>query len=149
MSENFNSEEYLKKAERKIPRSKIFKNSAKAFFTGGIICTVGQVIMNIYLACGLDKDSSSTLVSVTLIFLGILLTGLDVYHKLAKHGGAGTLVPITGFANAMSSPAIESKTEGYVLGVGVKLFSIAGPVIVYGVFASCVAGIIMFVFKMY
>ncbi len=144
-----NSQEYLKKIDKKVPKSHTPINLVKAFLIGGLICTAGQVIMNIYLSFGLDKDRASTLVSVTLIFLGILLTGLDLYCKIAKHGGAGTLVPITGFANAMSSPAIEAKTEGYVLGVGAKLFSIAGPVIAYGICASAAAGIIMFIFKMY
>lgn len=149
MPEKLNPEEYRKKADKKIPPSKSAVNSTKAFLTGGAICAFGQLIMNAYMYFGFDKDMSSTLVSVTLIFIGILLTGLDLYRKLAKHGGAGTLVPITGFANAMSSPAVEAKTEGFVLGVGVKLFSIAGPVIVYGICSSFVAGIIMFAFDMY
>lgn len=149
MSEKINSADYLKKIDKKVPPSKLLINSSKAFVIGGIICTLGQVIFSVYTACGLDKDKASSLVSVTLIFIGILLTGTDIYHKIAVHGGAGTLVPITGFANAMSSPAIEAKTEGYVLGVGVKLFSVAGPVIVYGICSSAIAGVIMFLFKMY
>ena len=149
MKQNLNSEEYQKKIEKKVPKSKICINCVKAFVIGGLICTVGQVIMNIYTSLNLEKETAASLTSVTLVFIGILLTGLDLYRKIAKHGGAGTLVPITGFANAMSSPAIESKTEGFILGVGVKLFSIAGPVIVYGILTSATAGIIMYIFKLY
>lgn len=149
MSDKINPKEYQKKINKKTPASPLAADCAKAFFIGGIICSVGQVFMNVFLYFNLEKETASALVSVTLIFCGILLTGLDLYRKIAKHGGAGTLVPITGFSNAMSAPAIEAKTEGFVLGVGTKLFSIAGPVIVYGIFASVIAGIIMFVFNMY
>lgn len=149
MKNDISSEEYQKKVDKKTPKSKIGVNCVKAFVIGGIICTLGQVTMNIWMYLTSDKEASSSLTSVTLIFLGILLTGLDVYRKIAKHGGAGTLVPITGFSNAMSSPAIESKTEGYILGVGVKLFSIAGPVIVYGISASVVAGLVMYALNLY
>lgn len=138
--------EYQAKVMKKSPKSKLFKNSVKAFLFGGIICTLGQIILNFFTGMGLDKEPASSWTSVTLIFSGILLTGLDVYHKIAKQAGAGTLVPITGFANAMSSPAIEARTEGYVLGVGVKLFSIAGPVIAYGIGASFFAGLIIYFF---
>ena len=148
MSKKLNPEDYQKKIDKKVPRSHLLTDCVKAFVIGGLICTIGQAIMNVYTML-LDKEAASSLTSVTLIFIGILLTGLDVYYKIAKHGGAGTLVPITGFANAMSSPAIEAKTEGYVLGVGIKLFSIAGPVIVYGICSSVIAGIIMYIFKMY
>ena len=131
------------------PKSKCFVNSLKAFLIGGTICTIGQVLINLYQFLGLNEDDSKTLTSVTLIFLGILLTAIGVYDKIAKHAGAGTLVPITGFANAVSSPAIEFKSEGYVAGLGAKLFIIAGPVIVYGVTASVVFGAVLWVLHMF
>ena len=146
MNKEISSEEYGKKLSKKVPKSKIGINCIKAFLIGGSICAFGQAVMNFYGWLGISKENVSGYVSVTMIFFGILLTGTDVYRKIAKHGGAGTLVPITGFANAMSSPAIESKTEGYVLGVGAKIFSIAGPVIAYGIAASAVAGAIMYFF---
>ncbi|MEE0913032.1 MAG: stage V sporulation protein AC [Ruminococcus sp.] len=131
------------------PKSKCFVNSLKAFLIGGTICTIGQVLINLYQFLGLNEDDSKTLTSVTLIFLGILLTAIGVYDKIAKHAGAGTLVPITGFANAVSSPAIEFKSEGYVAGLGAKLFIIAGPVIVYGVSASVLYGIILWALHLF
>ena len=131
------------------PKSKCFVNSLKAFLIGGTICTIGQVLINLYQFLGLNEDDSKTLTSVTLIFLGILLTAIGVYDKIAKHAGAGTLVPITGFANAVSSPAIEFKSEGYVAGLGAKLFIIAGPVIVYGVAASVLYGIILWTLHLF
>ena len=127
------------------PNSPILKNCLKAFLIGGGICALGQLIMNGYSALGLDTEQSSTATSVTLVFLSVLLTGLSLYDNIAKHAGAGTLVPITGFANAVSSAAIEFKTEGFVLGVGAKMFTIAGPVIVYGVSASVVYGLIYWI----
>lgn len=146
MNKKVTSEEYQKKVERKVPRSNLCIDCVKAFLIGGAICTIGQGVLNFYLWLKLSKELAAMAVSVTMIFIGVLLTGLDLYRKIAKHGGAGTLVPITGFANAVASPAIEAKTEGYVLGVGVKLFSIAGPVIVYGIAASVAAGIIIYLF---
>ena len=143
---NTTPKKFRDKIERKVPKSKLLINSVKAFLIGGTICTIGQIILNFYISLNLSKDHAASATSITLIFTGILLTGLDLYRKIAKHAGAGTLVPITGFANAISAPAIEAKTEGYVLGVGVKLFSIAGPVIVYGITASVIAGLIMFFF---
>ena len=121
--------------------SKIIKNTIMAFLVGGTICAIGQVFRNIYESFGMNKEMTGSAVSVTLIFIGILLTGLNIYPKIAKHAGAGTIVPITGFANAVASPAIEAKTEGMVMGVGAKIFTIAGPVIAYGVTASVIAGI--------
>ncbi len=120
-----------------------------AFLIGGAICTVGQGLLELYQMWGLDEDTSKTLASVTLIFFGILLTAIGVYDKIAKHAGAGTLVPITGFANAVSSPAIEFKAEGYVTGLGAKLFIIAGPVIVYGVSASIIYGAVLWILHMF
>jgi len=133
--------EYKKLVDKKTPSSKVFKNSIKAFLFGGTICTIGQFFRNIYETFGLGKELTGSAVSVTMIFIGVLLTGLNIYHKIAKHAGAGTIVPITGFANSVASPAIEAKTEGMVMGVGAKIFTIAGPVIVYGIGASVVAGI--------
>ena len=140
--------EYDKIVKKNSPKSKCFVNSIKAFLIGGGICVLGQIILNIYKKLNLDEDTAKTVTSVTLIFLGILLTAIGVYDKIAKHGGAGTLVPITGFANAVSSPAIEFKTEGYIMGVGANLFKIAGPVIVYCTAASVVYGAIYWIYQM-
>lgn len=139
-----NKEEYKKYAESKAPPSPILKNCLFAFFIGGFICMVGQGFNDFYNYLGLDKDLAGTATSITLIFISALLTGLNIYPKIAKYAGAGTIVPITGFANSVVSPALESKSEGFVLGVGAKIFTIAGPVILYGVFASMIAGIIYF-----
>lgn len=144
MAKNMTQEEYKKIMERKTPASKLFTNCIKAFLIGGLICCVGQFFLNFYTGLGLEKELAAGATSMTMIFLGVLLTGLDIYPKIAKHAGAGTIVPITGFANSVASPAIEAKTEGLVLGVGAKLFTIAGPVIVYGTIASVVAGVIFF-----
>lgn len=146
---NISKEEYTKMAEKASPNSPIWKDSALAFLAGGLICAIGQGIMNLYLSFGISEKNSKTLVSVTLIFLGILLTVLKVYNKIAKHAGAGTLVPITGFANSVVSPAIEFKSEGQILGLGAKMFTIAGPVIVYGIISSVIYGIIVWIFKLY
>lgn len=141
------NEEYIKYVEKQNPKSPILLNCIKAFAIGGAICAIGQVFLNIYKALGLDKETASTLVTVTMIFIGALLTGLNIYPKIAKHGGAGTLVPVTGFSNAVSAPALEAKTEGYVLGVGAKIFTIAGPVILFGTLSSVICGIIYFFMK--
>ena len=141
--------EYDKIVKKNSPKSTIFKNCLMAFLIGGAICTVGPGLLELYQMWGLDEDTSKTLTSVTLIFFGILLTAIGVYDKIAKHAGAGTLVPITGFANAVSSPAIEFKAEGYVTGLGAKLFIIAGPVIVYGVSASIIYGAVLWILHMF
>lgn len=133
--------EYKKLVDKKTPSSKLFTNCIKAFLFGGTICTIGQLLFSVYEPLGMSEELTASAVSVTLIFIGVLLTGLNIYPKLAKHAGAGTIVPITGFANSVASPAIEAKTEGMVMGVGAKLFTIAGPVIVYGVVSAFVAGI--------
>ena len=127
------------------PPSPIWKDCLNAFWIGGIICAIGQAIMNGYLALGLDKENAGTAMSMTLVFISALLTGLSLYDDIAKHAGAGTLVPITGFANSITAPAVEFKTEGFILGVGAKMFTIAGPVIVYGVSASVVYGLIYWI----
>ncbi len=124
------------------PKSPVGKDCLNAFWIGGLICTLGQVCMNCYTNLGLDKEAAGTATSISLVALSALLTGLSLYDNLAKVGGAGTLVPITGFANAIAAPAVEFKTEGFILGVGAKMFTIAGPVIVYGLSASVVYGFI-------
>ncbi len=141
--------EYAKIVKKNSPKSTCLKNCTKAFFIGGLICTAGQGLFELYRLWGLDETQSKTLTSVTLIFFGILLTAIGVYDKIAKHAGAGTLVPITGFANAVSSPAIEFKSEGYVTGLGAKLFIIAGPVIVYGVSASVIYGGVLWILHLF
>lgn len=139
--------DYQKLADRKLPPSHLLKNCINAFLIGGIICTIGEAISVMYKSLGLDKEMAGAATSVTLIFLGILFTGLGIYSKIARFAGAGTIVPITGFANSVASPAIEAKTEGFVLGVAAKIFTIAGPVIVYGTVASVIAGIGFYIFK--
>lgn len=125
------------------PNSPIVKNCFHAFWIGGLICVIGQGLMNFYTSfVGLEKTDASTAASMTLVALSALLTGLSLYDNIAKRAGAGTLVPITGFANAITAPAVEFKTEGFILGVGSKMFTIAGPVIVYGIAASVVYGFI-------
>ena len=138
-------QEYGKLVEQMAPKSPIVKDCIFAFLIGGLICTIGQALMNFYSYLGLDKTNAGTAVSITLVGLSALLTGLSLYDNIAKYAGAGTLVPITGFANAVVAPAIEFKTEGFILGVGAKMFTIAGPVIVYGVSASVVYGFIYWI----
>ena len=129
------------------PSSPIGKDTALAFVVGGGICAVGQLIANGWQALGLTQQEAASAASVTLVFLSVLLTALGLYHRLARYAGAGTLVPITGFANAVVSPAIEFKEEGFITGVGAKLFLIAGPVIVYGVAASSLWGLVWYVLR--
>ena len=142
---NISNEEYGELTTRRSHNSKLYKTVPMAFLTGGLICTLGQLLTNLYMMAGISKDTASSLTSISLIFLSILFTGLEWYDRIAQHAGAGTLVPITGFANAVASPALEFKSEGYVLGLGAKMFVIAGPVIVYGVSASVVYGIIYYI----
>ena len=137
--------EYAKLVAEIAPRSPIGKNCFHAFWIGGLICTLGQLISMGWESLGLEKVDAGTATSMTLVALSALLTGLSLYDNIAKHAGAGTLVPITGFANAVAAPAIEFKTEGFILGVGAKMFTIAGPVIVYGVAASVVYGFIYWI----
>ena len=127
------------------PASPIKKDCINAFWIGGLICVLGQLFMNLYSMWGLEKQDAGTAASMTLVALSALLTGLSLYDNIAKHAGAGTLVPITGFANSIAAPAVEFKTEGFILGVGAKMFTIAGPVLVYGVSASAVYGLIYWV----
>lgn len=142
-------EEYKKMAEKASPNSPMPLNCLKAFLSGGIICAIGQLLCNLYLLAGLSDDNARTLMSVSLVFLGALLTSLGIYDNIAKHAGAGSLVPITGFANSIVSPAIEFKSEGYILGLGAKMFTIAGPVLVFGISASVVYGIILFIIGLF
>ena len=137
--------EYEKLVKALSPKSPILKDCIFAFVIGGLICTLGQAILNGYTALNLDEKTAGTAMSMTLVALSALFTGLSLYDDLAKYGGAGTLVPITGFANAVAAPAVEFKTEGFILGVGAKMFTIAGPVIVYGVSASVVYGLIYWI----
>ncbi len=137
--------EYGKLVKSMAPKSPIKKDCINAFWIGGLICALGQLIMNGFTALGLEKTDASTAASMSLVALSALLTGFSLYDNIAKHAGAGTLVPITGFANSVSAPAIEFKTEGFVLGVGAKMFTIAGPVIVYGVSASVIYGFIYWI----
>ena len=137
--------EYGKMVKESAPPSPIVKNCIWAFSVGGAICAFGQLLLHWFESMPIKLDDAKTLVSVTLIFITAVLTGLGIFDKIAKHAGAGTVVPITGFANAVVSPAIEYKAEGFVLGVGAKMFTIAGPVIVYGVVSSVIYGIIYWI----
>ena len=135
-------------AEKASPKSNLFIDCIKAFLVGGLICTIGQGLTNIYTLCGMELLDARTLTSVSLVFLGALLTSIGVYDRIAKHAGAGSLVPITGFANSIVAPAIEFKSGGFVLGLGAKMFIIAGPVLVYGITASVLWGVIYFILKL-
>ena len=137
--------EYGKLVKSMEPKSPIVKDCLNAFWIGGLICTIGQVFMNLYSNWGLDETNAGTATSMTLVALSALLTGLSLYDNIAKYAGAGTLVPITGFANSIAAPAVEFKTEGMILGTAAKMFTIAGPVIVYGVSASVVYGFIYWI----
>ena len=145
---NMSKEEYGAYVKKVSPNSKIIPDVIKAFAVGGAICCIGQAISDLYACLGLLAQAAGVAASISLVFLGALLTGLGVYDDIAKIGGAGTLVPITGFANAVVSPALEFKTEGFVTGTGAKMFVISGPVIVYGISASVVYGIILWIIKL-
>ena len=139
--------EYSDYVDKKSPNSPILKNCFNAFWVGGLICSIGQIIMDFCKYKGLDQTSSSTVVSIILIGIAAILTGLNIFNKIGKFAGAGSLIPITGFANSIVSPAIEYKSEGYVMGVGGKMFTVAGPVLVFGISASVIIGIIATFFK--
>ena len=145
--QKMSNQEYNKYVENLSPKSKTWCNCLKAFAVGGLICTIGQLLLNFYGGnlVGLDKEMAGTATSVSLILLSAILTGFSVYDDIAKHAGAGTRVPITGFANAVVSPAMEFKSEGWILGVGAKMFIIAGPVIVYGVSSSVIYGLVYWI----
>ena len=137
--------EYGRLVDEMCPRSPMWRDCFNAFWIGGLICALGQLLQNGFLALGMEKTDASTAVSMTLVALSAMLTGLSLYDDIAKHAGAGTLVPITGFANSIAASAVEFRTEGFILGVGAKMFTIAGPVIVYGVSASVVYGMIYWI----
>lgn len=139
--------EYQDYVDKKSPNSPIWKNCLNSFWVGGLICSIGQVIMEICKYRGLDNEISGTITSIILIFLSAFLTALNLFNKIGKFAGAGSLVPITGFANSIVSPAMEYKSEGYVMGVGAKMFTVAGPVLVYGISSSILVGIIYLIFN--
>ncbi len=141
------TKEYQDYVDQKSPNSPIIKNCFNAFWVGGLICTIGQFIMEICKYRGLDNEISATITSIILIFLSAFLTALNIFNKIGKFAGAGSLVPITGFANSIVSPAMEYKSEGYVMGVGAKMFTVAGPVLVYGISASILVGIVYLIFN--
>ena len=137
--------EYQQMTKNASPNSPVLKDCLNAFLVGGLLCVLGEVVFQLVQRAGLNEQNARLTASVSLIFLAVVLTGLQVFDNIAKHAGAGTLVPITGFANAVVAPAIEFKAEGYVLGMGAKMFIIAGPVIVYGTVASAVYGVIYWI----
>jgi stage V sporulation protein AC len=140
-------DDYRKYVDKVSPNSKTVRNVLRAFMVGGLICVIGQFFMNSFKKMGLSREVTSSLTSIVMIFLGVSLTALNLYDDLGKFAGAGSIVPITGFANSIASPAIEYKSEGYVLGIGARMFLIAGPVLVYGISMSIIVGIIHFLLK--
>ena len=143
---NMTPQEYQSYVKTAVPRSPLLKNVVIAFAVGGAICTLGEALSQLFISLGVDKDSASSLVSTSLVFLSALFTALGLYHRLARFAGAGTLVPITGFANAVVSPAIDFHAEGLITGTAVKMFTVAGPVIVFGTVASIVYGLFLWAF---
>ena len=139
--------EYQEYVNKKSPNSPIWKNCFNSFWVGGLICTIGQFILEICKYRGLDNEVSATITSIILIFLSAFLTALNLFNRIGKFAGAGSLVPITGFANSIVSPAMEYKSEGYVMGVGAKMFTVAGPVLVYGISTSILIGFVYLIFN--
>lgn len=139
--------DYQNYVAQKSPNSPIFKNCFNAFWVGGLICSIGQIIMDFCMYKGLNETSAGTVVSILLIGLSAFLTGLNIFNKIGKFAGAGSLVPITGFANSVVAPAMEYKSEGYVMGVGAKMFTVAGPVLVYGISTAIVVGLVYLIFN--
>ncbi len=135
-------QEYAKKVKQYTPTHSLPKEMLKAFFVGGIICTIGQGITQAAMYYGLNKDDAGTVCTIVLVLISVILTGFNIYPRIAKFGGAGALVPITGFANSVAAPAIEFQKEGQVFGIGCKIFTISGPVILYGIFSSWILGVI-------
>lgn len=143
MDENIQTpKQYSNFVDKKTPNSPILKNCFNAFWVGGLICSIGQIIFDYCEYIGLDSTSSTTVVSIILIALSAILTGLNIFNKIGKFAGAGSLVPITGFANSIVAPAIEYKSEGYIMGVGAKMFTVSGPVLVFGISSSIIVGLI-------
>ncbi|HIQ72276.1 MAG TPA: stage V sporulation protein AC [Candidatus Onthenecus intestinigallinarum] len=144
MKQSRRVQEYLQLVERLAPRSDMGKGLVRAFWVGGLICVLGQAITDLAMSLGLDRQAAGAVCSISLVFASALTTGLGVYDRLGKYAGAGSIVPITGFANSVVAPAMEFKREGYVMGVGAKMFSLAGPVLVYGIGSSVIVGLIYF-----
>jgi len=142
---NMKKQEYQEYVKHRAKKSPLVKDILRAFFLGGLVCVLGQIFMDIYLRLGIDEKNASTLASISIIFIAVLLTGLGIFDNIAKFAGAGTAVPISGFANSISSQAIDSKSEGYILGVGAKIFTIAGPVILYGILSGAIYGVIYYI----
>ena len=143
---NMTKETYKKYADSRAPKSPVVKDCLRAFLVGGLICSIGQALTDIYTKlCGLEKQDAGTLTAATLVLAAAIFTGLGVFDRIAKFAGAGTLVPITGFANAVVSPAIDAKSEGLILGVGAKVFSVAGPVLLYGTLAGTAYGVVYWI----
>ena len=140
---------YEKYVKKRMPRSPLVRDCLLAFLVGGLICTAAETLLHIYLYWDIPEETAKILVPVTLVFLTALLTGIGVFDDIAKFAGAGTLVPITGFANAVTAPAIENKSEGFIMGVGAKMFTIAGPVIVYGILTSVIYGVIYWIIGLF
>lgn len=140
---------YEKMAQKSQPKSKVGKDCLLAFIVGGLICDVAQFIHNVVVSFGYPEEQVASIVSIIMVFLGAFLTGTGIYCKIAKFGGAGTVVPITGFANAVVSPAIEFKKEGFIFGVAAKMFTIAGPVLVYGIGTSVIIGIVYYLVNLF
>lgn len=139
--------QYQDYVEKKSPNSPILKNCFNAFWVGGLICSIGQIILDVCKSRGLDTQISGTIASIILIGISAFLTGLNIFNKIGKFAGAGSLIPITGFANSIVSPAMEYKSEGYVMGVGGKMFTVAGPVLVFGISASIIVGLVYLIFN--
>lgn len=143
---NMTKETYKKYADARAPRSPLLRDCTRAFLVGGLICCIGQALTDTYTKlCGMEKQDAGTLTAATLVLAAVILTGLGVFDRIAKFAGAGTLVPITGFANAVVSPAIDAKSEGLILGVGAKVFSVAGPVLLYGTLAGTAYGVVYWI----
>ncbi len=145
---NMDKKQYSEYVKKRSKNSPLAKNMLMAFLFGGAICTIGQGVSELWRLSGMDRPQAASATSVTMIFIGALLTGLSVYDNLAKYGGAGTIIPITGFANSIVSPAMEFKSEGLVLGMAAKMFVIAGPVLVYGIMASVLYGLVLVLFNL-
>lgn len=141
------NKDYQKYVDKKSPNSPIFKNCFNAFWVGGLICVIGQLIFAYFKSRGFSQELCGTIVSISLIFISAFLTSINVFNRIGKFAGAGSLVPITGFANSIISPSIEYKSEGYVMGVGAKMFTVAGPVLVYGISTSVIVGLVYLLFN--
>ena len=146
---HFDRRRYLARVKEREARSPLLKNCFFAFLFGGGICALGQLLLSLYLSAGLSEDAAGTTVAVTLIFLSALLTGLGVFDSVARLAGAGTLVPVTGFANAVVSPALDDKSEGMIMGVGAKIFAVAGPVLLYATLSGALYGVVLWLVRLF